>query len=342
MSKGGYRNGIRWNYNLVKQYFTDLGYDLISNKYINVDSKLIFKDKNNYYYFNSLYNIKIHIPEKFHTFNPYTIQNIKVWLKLNNKPFELISEIYEGCSKKLKWKCLKEECGETFEIDWDHVFGNDGCPFCTGHQVGISNCLATKKPDLAKEWHPTLNGDLTPYNVTCGSNKDVWWICKECGYEWPALIKNRSKSNGTGCPECNNSKGEKEIDDILIKYNWIKIRQEDFDNLLDKNNVRYYIPQKEFNDLVGLANRLLSYDFYLPKYNLLIEYQGEYHDQVILNYKNEPRKLAEKRFKKQQEHDKRKKNYTLTNNYNLLEIWYYDFDKIEEILNSELNKLDSN
>lgn len=65
-------------------------------------------------------------------------------------------------------------------------------------------------------------------------------------------------------------------------------------------------------------------------YNILIEAQGQQH--II------PKKLfgGEEQFQKQQEHDKRKRDYAEANGYKLLEIWYYDYDRIEEILNKEL------
>jgi len=91
----------------------------------------------------------------------------------------------------------------------------------------------------------------------------------------------------------------------------------------------YYISQKEFEGLVGLRNGNLSYDFYLPQYNLLIEYQGQFHDGTA------PRQTKEQ-FEKQQEHDRRKKQYVENNKIRLLEIWYWDFDRIEEILDREL------
>lgn len=65
-------------------------------------------------------------------------------------------------------------------------------------QTGI-NDLATVNPELAAQWHPTLNGDLLPIHVTAGSNKKVWWQCEE-GHEWPAKIVDRSR--GSGCPYC--------------------------------------------------------------------------------------------------------------------------------------------
>ncbi len=59
------------------------------------------------------------------------------------------------------------------------------------------NDLATTHPALAAEWHPTLNGDLTPDQVTRGSGKKVWWLCRN-GHKWQATIANRAR--GRGCP----------------------------------------------------------------------------------------------------------------------------------------------
>lgn len=44
------------------------------------------------------------------------------------------------------------------------------------------NCLAITNPELIEEWHPTKN-TLTLYDVTWGSSKKLWWICK-FGHEW--------------------------------------------------------------------------------------------------------------------------------------------------------------
>ncbi len=74
-----------------------------------------------------------------------------------------------------------------------------GCPYCSGKMVSQDNCLASRNPKLAKEWHPIKNGKLTPKNVTFGSNKKVWWKCKK-GHEWQASVGNRNR--GRGCPYC--------------------------------------------------------------------------------------------------------------------------------------------
>lgn len=44
-------------------------------------------------------------------------------------------------------------------------------------EVGI-NDLVTTHPGLIKECHPTKNGGLTLQQLSKGSNKKVWWVCK--------------------------------------------------------------------------------------------------------------------------------------------------------------------
>ena len=69
------------------------------------------------------------------------------------------------------------------------------------------NCLAKKYPVIASQWHPIKNENLTPIDVTAGSNKKVWWYLpyddpetgKHFDFEWQATINNRIKQN-QGCP----------------------------------------------------------------------------------------------------------------------------------------------
>ncbi len=371
-------------YEFVKKHLKYLGYDLISQHYIKSSEKLTLRDNDGYYYFAKWNSIQQKSsPEKFSVSNPYTIQNIKLWCELNDKPFELLSIKYNNNHEYLIWKCLKANCEEIFKMNWNNIQNNRGCPYCTGLQVGLSNCLATKNPELAKQWHPTLNGDLTPYDVTCGiikkvwwqcdkdhewkasianrcknrgcpycsgvlptidnnllvknpilcmdwhykknekqpyeycpnSGKKVWWKCNECGHEWKAVIY--SRNYGIGCPACSESKGEKQIR-LYLKLNNIQ-----------------FIYQKVFDGLLGIGNGLLSYDFYLPDSNLLIEYQGEHHEKPI-DFEGRGLKHAKKMFEYQQEHDRRKRQYAKDNGIELLEIWYWDYDNIEKILSDKL------
>ena len=60
------------------------------------------------------------------------------------------------------------------------------------------------KPILAAEWHPTKNGKITPNDVTCGSNKKVWWKCPNGpDHEWQTPISSRTREKGGGCPFCS-------------------------------------------------------------------------------------------------------------------------------------------
>ena len=76
---------------------------------------------------------------------------------------------------------------------------------------------------------------------------------------------------------------------------------------------------------------MLSYDFYLSKYNLLIEYQGIQHFKPIDIFG------GENQFKIQQEHDKRKREYIELHRINLLEIKYNE--NVNEKLNEYFNNI---
>ena len=118
------------------------------------------------------------------------------------------------CSYKKVWWYLPYDdpkTGKHFDFEWQAIISNRvlgcGCPFLSGQAVWIGfNDLKTTNPKLAAEWHPTKNGDLTPYDVTSGSQKKVWWYLpyddpktgKHFNFEWQATIKSRAK--GTGCP----------------------------------------------------------------------------------------------------------------------------------------------
>ena len=61
--------------------------------------------------------------------------------------------------------------------------------------------LAETHPEIAAQWHPTKNGDLTPWNITYGSNKKVWWKCLEKHPAYLSEIRSRTTKK-SGCPYC--------------------------------------------------------------------------------------------------------------------------------------------
>lgn len=64
----------------------------------------------------------------------------------------------------------------------------------------LEDSLAYLYPEIAKEWHPTKNGNLTPDLFTPGSTEYVWWLCPTCKNEWRSTIVNRT--TGHGCDIC--------------------------------------------------------------------------------------------------------------------------------------------
>ena len=79
-------------------------------------------------------------------------------------------------------------------------------PVCSGTTVTERNSLASLYPDVAKDWHPTKNGDATPERVKKASGTKVWWKCsRDPSHEWEAVVRNRT-TLGSGCPYCDAEK----------------------------------------------------------------------------------------------------------------------------------------
>jgi hypothetical protein len=117
-------------------------------------------------------------------------------------------DVTPNSHKKVWWVCKN---GHEWRVSIANRNKGRGCPYCAGQKVCIDNCLKTLNLNLANEWHPTKNGELTPEDVVSGSRKKVWWLCKK-RHEWKASIFSRSL--GTGCPYCA---GKAVCDDNCLK-----------------------------------------------------------------------------------------------------------------------------
>lgn len=162
-----------------------------------------------------------------------------------------------GSGKKAWWVC-KNNGEHYWEATVNDRAGKDkgGCPYCSGKKVCKDNCLATSHPELVLQWHPTLNGDLTPEMATAGSNKKVWWVCNTKGHSWEAFVYNRAGKNNNGCPICNaeasTSIGEQQVANYVESLGFTIVR-----------NSRELIPPFEL-------------DIYIPSLNKAIEFDGFY------------------------------------------------------------------
>jgi hypothetical protein len=143
---------------------------------------------------------------------------------------------------------------------------------------------------------------LTDFSITTNS---VQITCTKHGLFEQLLHSHKS---GIGCPKCSTSRGETSIINYLIKKEIIYFHQE----------------------VVTYLNKKHIFDFYLPNYNLFIEYDGEQHFKSIDYFGGDDE------FKKIIHNDNLKNEYCKLNNINLLRIPYTEFKKIENILDDNL------
>lgn len=118
-------------------------------------------------------------------------------------------QVTPSSNKKVWWRC---ELGHDYQASIAaRTVNGSGCPYCTGRKVlpGF-NDLATLEPKLAAQWHPTLNGSLTPEMVTTGSHRRAWWICG-LGHVWKAAIYSRTEPQKCGCPICSGRINKKRL-----------------------------------------------------------------------------------------------------------------------------------
>lgn len=111
-----------------------------------------------------------------------------------------LEDIKFGSGKKIWWICPKG-ADHIWQASFVKRVDGGECPICAGRTIVKSNCLKTTHPEIAKEWHPTKNGNLTPENVYNGSEKKVWWLCAK-GHECESQIKQRVVKKG--CQSCKS------------------------------------------------------------------------------------------------------------------------------------------
>jgi hypothetical protein len=109
-----------------------------------------------------------------------------------------------GSGRNVNWKC--HICGHQWKASPNNRLKNKkiaGCPACVRgalHSDG-RNSLELLEPEISSEWNLEKNGDLTPKEVTRGSDLSVWWKCNTCENEWKTNVYNRT-GIGNNCPTC--------------------------------------------------------------------------------------------------------------------------------------------
>ena len=216
-----------------------------------------------------------------------------------NKDIQIIGE-YISSKHKVKTRCMI--CGCEWDANPSMLLSGHGCPSCAKNLK-----YSTESFIQALE---QVNEDITVLGEYKNAKTPIECKCKKCGNIWHP--KPLSLLEGKGCPNCSSSKGEKKIKKFL-----------------DDNNIDYQRSMR-FDGLIGVGGRKLSYDFYIESKNLLIEFQGKQHDVPVDFYG------GINNYNIQCEHDSRKRQYAKDNSIDLLEIWYWDQNNIDTILNNKL------
>lgn len=128
------------------------------------------------------------------------------WDEKRNSPLRP-DEVASYSNKKVWWQCEKGHSYSSTVIS--RTGKGTACPYCSGYKVLTGfNDLSTVYPKIAAQWHPTMNGTLTPDSVTSGSAKKVWWQCAE-GHVWKAVVYSRTGPDKCGCPVCAGTVNKK-------------------------------------------------------------------------------------------------------------------------------------
>ena len=194
------------------------------------------------------------------------------------------------------WIC-KCDCGNTVSVLGSSLKNGNtkSCGCLQKEQTSKQNLI-----DLTNQKF----GYLTVLKRDISKKKDyVYWICRcDCGNTVSIQGKHLKEGSAISCGCYNSSKGEEKIKEILNKLNI------------------NFIQQKTFNDLKYKSN--LKFDFFLPKYNYCIEYNGIQHYEPVKYFG------GEKSFEEQKKKDSIKREWCKENNIKLIEIPYTDFNKL--------------
>ncbi|MFM2393874.1 MAG: Pacmanvirus [Bacteroidota bacterium] len=208
--------------------------------------------------------------------------------EIHNNKYDYSLVNYINNKTKVKIICLEHGIFE--QTPNHHISASHICPKCS-----LKNKFTNKKDFINKAL--SIHKNKYDYSIIKFTNllSNIDIICPIHG-----IFSQKPKDHlkGSGCILCNNSKGENFIHSLLKEKNII------------------FIQQHKFNDCK--LERCLLFDFYLPDYNICIEYQGKQHFEPIKYFG------GIEKFEKGCLRDKIKKEYCLNNNITLFIIKYTD------------------
>ena len=175
------------------------------------------------------------------------------------------NKVTSGSNRSVGWICSKCKHKWNAKISNRAILGR-GCPCCSNKVIiKGKNDLATTHPELAKEWHPTKNGLLTPCEVSHGKGKKVWWQCR-FGHEYQATVLHRS--HGTNCPICNSGRQTSFTEQAIFFY------------------IKKIFPDA-INRYTDIFDNRMELDVFIPSIRVAIEYDGVFWHSKEISSKRE-------------------------------------------------------
>jgi len=295
--------------NQIQEFISPFG--LILDNYETVKSIYAHDDIGYKYHF-TLSNIKMGRTPSWLQNNPFALENVRLYLKINAPYYELLDDKYISCKTKMRFICHKHEDKGIQYNSVDNIIHNHHvCKYC-----GYQHLSEVKQ--ISKE--------------------QVIQLCKEKNVEYiDQYLKNGETYIQYQCIQ-HKSDGiqEMSLDHFrasLVPCRFCQITQGEFKvkTFLDKYHILYNF-QHTFPDCKNIY--VLKFDFYLPEYQIAIEYDGKQHYEPFNYFDTEEENI--KAFKDGQYRDRLKDEYCKNNSIHMIRIPYWDFNHIEQILRKEL------
>ena len=195
------KNNIEYIKESVRQI---AGYTLLDDKYINNKTKMTAIDDDGYKYYFTFSNLKFAKSARMvDKSNPYSIENIKLWMKKHCIPYELLSDEYIGNGSKNRNKCLlKLKCveGHIFYRTWNDILKGIRCEECEKRFNNHNQFVAFIKNKYHDEYEILSRYINSQTKVKVKHNK--------CGTIFES--KAEHLANGHGCPNslCCKKRGK--------------------------------------------------------------------------------------------------------------------------------------
>lgn len=230
-----------------------------------------------------------------------------------------LSTIDEIKTKKDKFRYICPKHGET-EQSIDNILKGCRCNAC-GNEKIKNNLRFT--PDKVEQIVNSINGNiLLNKEEYIGAFEHNLKIKCSCGRTYITSLGVYNQGKQLRCPSCAQSESYGEV--FIREY-------------LDELGIEYE-QEKKFSDCRNI--KPLMFDFYLPKYNLIIEFDGQFHFAT----EKDKNILGTKRYKsalKTQINDKIKNEYCKSHNIHLLRIPYWEKENIKTIIDNKIKELEN-